>query len=932
MEFTDAKHHIDEKGKYVEHVPGFLKDKHNRNGFCLPCCFNNNISKTKEQVKRRNKCLNVSTQATNSDDKLYLNYILGPDKTLEKNKLGFLPIRIQKFLQVDNEKCVTKKTPNTLKKNYQCFLRYGVETSKNQSFIACIADLYGTLVHNNTKTISINEMKTIITNAFTIDDFIKYNNGNLPHIFSSKNFNELVDNIDIESYKSSKLYSKFSSSPSSIILLKKIINSFTNFKDYLNSSNLINYTYLWDIICKSNPLLFPNGINLIILDITNEDITDNVKVLCPKQTYSTEFLDIKKQILLLIKNDENYEPIYLINDNVSYSITKFFSFINKDPFFKNFTIILYNIKNAINKCNSTIDKSVSSSYNFKPNISVTRIITILLKLKYEITYQVVDYSNKVIGLLIVDANSSSESESKSDMLREHGFIPCYPSAISSEYPDIPYKLIDDLTEDDYNDYNNTKQLLEKIYNLSKQEIICKPLYKIEDANSIVGILTSGNQFVLISYPEINNDDELEVIQNKDYLFVDKQIVTSNTQDDERINAVNNIKLETLFYNNFKNTFKKVLNMHKHSIYKNVLKKIINTNSLVFLDKIEQIYNILKEVGSQYIIFANYDSKILNSIKELSLCLNDEECNTNYCMKTNDVCSLIVPITNLINNESNEILYYTRLADEFVRYNKFKKFIFQDNQTFSYGSTNYNILDNELLLFQSSLTLDFFTNVITNSTSTFNETFDTLGYYNSKKLNTLKKLTIVPIPKGNTQKDILTILQTPKTQSELLSEKIKNKEDEEDKDEEDEEDESEEGKKREIDKQKKQKQYDKTYIEYVDEDHETNASIQLLDKYIDKTHNCVISKNVIAEGIHTNFKTMVYQLMFDITNNVCSFQIILMLIKYHTKNDSLLILDLKNDFSSKFFGQNSDQIESLQETSEFILLRIFLILFLRFKNL
>ena len=889
MEFTDAKHHIDEKGKYVEHVPGFLKDKHNRNGFCLPCCFNNNISKTKEQVKRRNKCLNVSTQATNSDDKLYLNYILGPDKTLEKNKLGFLPIRIQKFLQVDNEKCVTKKTPNTLKKNYQCFLRYGVETSKNQSFIACIADLYGTLVHNNTKTISINEMKTIIINAFTIDDFIKYNNGNLPHIFSSNNFNELVDNIDIESYKSSNLYSKFSTSPSSIILLKKIINSFTNFKDYLNSPNLINYTYLWDIICKSNPLLFPNGINLIILDITNEDITDNVKVLCPKQTYSTEFLDIKKQILLLIKNDENYEPIYLINDNVSYSITKFFSFINKDPFFKNFTIILYNIKNAINKCNSTIDKTVSSSYNFKPNISVTRIITILLKLKYEITYQVVDYSNKVIGLLIVDANSSIEnerkSESESEELREHGFIPCYPSAISTEYPDIPYKLIDDLTEDDYNDYNNTKQLLEKIYNLSKQEIICKPLYKIDDANSIIGILTLGNQFVLISYPEINNDDELEVIQNKDYLFVDKQIVTSNTQDNERINAVNNIKLETLFYNNFKNTFKKVLNMHKHSIYKNVLKKIINTNSLIFLDKIEQIYNILKEVGSQYIIFANYDSKILNSIKELSLCLDDEECNTNYCMKTNDVCSLIVPITNLINNESNEILYYTRLADEFVRYNKFKKFIFQDNQTFSYGSTNYNILDNELLLFQSSLTLDYFTNVITNSTSNFNKTFDTLGYYNSKKLNTLKKLTIVPIPKGNinsTQKDIITILQTPKTQTELLSEKEREEREDED---------EEKGEKGEMDEEGEH--YDKTYVEYIEEDHELNASIQLLDKYIDKTHNCVISKNVIAEGIHTNFKTMVYQLMFDITNNVCSFQIILMLIKYHTKNDSLLILDLKN---------------------------------------
>ena len=97
----------------------------------------------------------------------------------------------------------------------------------------------------------------------------------------------------------------------------------------------------------------------------------------------------------------------------------------------------------------------------------------------------------------------------------------------------------------------------------------------------------------------------------------------------------------------------------------------------------------------------------------------------------------------------------------------------------------------------------------------------------------------------------------------------------------------------MDEENKKKKYDKTYVEYIEEEHEPTASIQLLDKYIDKTHNCVISKNVIAEGIHANFKTTVYQLMFDITNNVCSFQIILMLIKYHTKNDSLAILDLKN---------------------------------------
>lgn len=62
--------------------------------------------------------------------------------------------------------------------------------------------------------------------------------------------------------------------------------------------------------------------------------------------------------------------------------------------------------------------------------------------------------------------------------------------------------------------------------------------------------------------------------------------------------------------------------------------------------------------------------------------------------------------NLINKENNEELYYTRLSDEFVRYNKFRNFIFENSNVYSYGSVEYNIINNELLLFQSSLTQDF----------------------------------------------------------------------------------------------------------------------------------------------------------------------------------------------------------------------------------
>ena len=117
----------------------------------------------------------------------FYNYIKGPDKfPLEKNKIGHLPISIQKFFGFDNNNCLNKQNNNLLKSNYSCILRYGVENSDNQSFIAGIADIYSTLINNNTKIVNINEMKDIIINAVSIDIFISYNNGNLVSTFMSE--------------------------------------------------------------------------------------------------------------------------------------------------------------------------------------------------------------------------------------------------------------------------------------------------------------------------------------------------------------------------------------------------------------------------------------------------------------------------------------------------------------------------------------------------------------------------------------------------------------------------------------------------------------------------------------------------------------------------------------------------------------------------
>ena len=888
MEFTDSKYHIDEKGNYIDHVPGFLDEKHNRNGFCLPCCFNNKLWNKSQQKQRRNKCLDLD-YSTNDNKKDYYNYIKGPEKMpLEKNKIGFLPLSIQKILHFDNLDCVTKQAPNLLRTNRQCLLRYGVENNNKQSFIACIADLYETLVLNNSKSISINAMKKIIVASISIDSFIKYNNGNLPHIFISKNFSELVSTIKLDKYKSSILYKQLVSKttkklddPSHLIFVKKIINSFENFKAYLEGSSFIDYTYLWDIICKSNDLLFPNGLNLIILDITNEDTTDNIKIICPKQSYSNEFIDLKKKCLLLIQKNEYFEPIYLINNTIDYYIVKTFSFAksSEDKLLAGFKNILNSIRNSINSnCVGSITtttntkKNDTTFYDFKPNIHLDNVISSITQLKYEINYQIMDYNNKIIGLLINNAS-------------EHGFIPCYPSALSSTYETIPYKMIDEITESEYNDYNSTRHILEKVYSSSNKKIICKPLYKIIEDSLIIGIITNGNQFIQLSKPEFNVSDELKEITDSNYVYIDKSIQTNASQDDERINMVNNIKLETQFYNSFKNTFKKILGMHRHSLYKTSIIKIINANSMLYLDKISNIYNLLKTIGENYIIFAKYEKNILASIKKISSCVDADECNTSFCMKSNDICSLIIPKKNLINGEQNEEIYYSRLSDEFVRYNKFKNFIFENNISYNYGSVEYTILENELLLFHSTLTQEYLKDLISSTgQKNLKNTFDTLGIVESKEILNFKNLKKEKIIIAATKDKLQTIQEYyNKNKSDadanadanadhlIAKSQIKDPN---------------------LAKIGDYATPSQDYSISIDTS-EIAQNLQFIEQNSDPSYKCEFYKNLIREGMRLNFKEPLYELGFHLNNKLCSFQLILIIIKHNNaQNSNLTINDIK----------------------------------------
>ena len=71
------------------------------------------------------------------------DYIKGEEKfPLDPERWGYLPVELQLFFnEVGKDKQVSALNP-ILKDDAETLLRHGVEPSKTQSFIGCIADVY----------------------------------------------------------------------------------------------------------------------------------------------------------------------------------------------------------------------------------------------------------------------------------------------------------------------------------------------------------------------------------------------------------------------------------------------------------------------------------------------------------------------------------------------------------------------------------------------------------------------------------------------------------------------------------------------------------------------------------------------------------------------------------------------------------------------
>jgi len=720
-----------------KYYPGLIPDRH-PDGLCLPCCFKN--YNTEGRIKSKERCQQQKlvkgkdakkegkrTEVPEKEE----GYVLGPEKfPLEPGRWGYLPVEIQTMLHESSADCQVSKMNTSIKSGHPCLLRHGIEVDKKQSFVSCISDaiFFGKRIVDEenrlttkvAKVLSIEEMRERIIKSINIDSFIKYQNGNLV-----TDFHDPDRSVNLDKYKHSKLYSKLDiKKHEDNIYFTKVVSAFENFISFLKDDEaLIDHTYLWDIVCMPNKYLFPTGVNLVIFQLPHDDITNNVQLICPTNHYSSEFYQARKPTLILIKEDGYYEPVYsYLTDGNKLTVTK--EFKEYDPkLSKTMRAVFKEIVKPFFEIICRPLESMPNVYKAKRPLLLYNLIQKLDKYEYKIKKLVMNFNNKIIGVVAEEPHGSTKS----------GFVPCYPSALDENLKkELDYVFMTDLSL--WNTYYNTFTFLDKLSKRSKKrrpepDIPCQPAFKIVEDEHVVGILTNTNQFIQISEPirvdEIKGEIDLPSITDEDYIVnpkkgkhavaADVEIATQHSIDKEREDYIKKIRLETSFYNVFRNTIRILLNDYSNIKVREKIENEMVKEYILYSDKLDNINKLLQQLVKSKMRFIG-DNNYYKLINEVSTCLvkDKEQCKStpNLCtVNENGSCTLILPKKNLITGKENEPIYYGRMADEMIRYNRIKSFMLQPQTYLSFGNIGYNLRDNEIILIQSSLNQEYFETLI-----------------------------------------------------------------------------------------------------------------------------------------------------------------------------------------------------------------------------
>ena len=724
------------KGEYFKNNPGFLSAELSPDGKCLPCCFrklwnSDFLTKQLDQCgidddprQTANKPVGpaataaaAASVAPSRKKQTTQNSALAPtakrDKyisaierfPLPEKRFGFLPISIQTFFGFTYKSAISTVNSAELKKDKPTFLRYGTEQSNLFSFVAALCDPYAA-IHKLSQIPTVLQMRKVLANAISIDQFVHLHNGSLPAIFRPQKHADIDYNNP--EYTNSAIYKSVDlRNPLQEDFLHNTIAAYEEFQHFLTKTETakIDHEYLWDVVAQPNPRLFPRGLNLALLEITGNDLTDNVEMVCPSSAYSNYLYDPYKETLVLLKRETDtdanypiYEPIYLYEDRTGTAAPHITRTFKSNTEVKNIERVLTIIKNASKTKCKPLSSSPRQILPFKQNNPVGHLVEVLRKNGLPSpTRQIANYQRKIIGVSVPSAATTTAPDV---------FLPTAPSA---PLPNLPTVYMDE--DSIWRNYRTTINTLLDISRKSKGEIFAKPVAKIIEDGLIVGILTETNQFVKIDPPEENTlyDDGLEIIEGEDTVLADTVLTNRPVRQipSNRAFITKCIQLETKMYSAFRSFLRILINTVEYKTQRENIVHVLQDNSMTYAKKLDQLVRILLETAGQRIKFTVFDKEVILNTDEV-LVSNTQD--TLY-LSADHLISKYVSELNKTHVDpaqiKNKRIYFTRLADELVRFSNVQRFMLSAKNYTNVSNTEYKVNPDEFILLNSILTGTYF---------------------------------------------------------------------------------------------------------------------------------------------------------------------------------------------------------------------------------
>ena len=653
----------------------------------FPCCGAKTVGEKSKQSS--------STYITNYDS----------HKRLLDNQMGFLPEVLEKNLfQLDVKSQLNKSSTELDKgKNGVTLLRCGAELSINQSFLACIAKI---------KNTTFDELKTELCNHITIDNYPYYNNGILYSMFLPKDVN--LDEELTPKQKESNIYNEFININSDRILknytisddsrkvlsyelstfFKMLLSSYNSFKEYLNGSNeyIIDHTILLDIILRNDSITeaFIPNLNIIIFEINGNGELD---VLMPVNTD--------------IKYDTNYDTAFILKRNNLYENISLCDFkntkqyiINKKNVDDNETIQkiknkTFEIINQVIKLKDDI-KPINDKRGYSNPIKILEMKPILEKNNYKIDHQLVNNQFVTTGIIVKLKNGIDDKSY---------FIP----SVLEPPVDIDGEIIIDNDNGIKKHLHSITETIKFYSELNKIQLdikLDKVLYYDNDnKKKIYGFLTNTLQFVPTNKELLTNQWPIkDSINIAHYYSADRIAVL--VDNDIKHQKMHNARLETMYYNVFRAILRYIISneglTEKRADVQEIKNKIYNKEQNT--DTRSDLEKMLKKLmGNKITFMASNNYKRPNKYTDITTCVTKNK-DKIVCDATTD--TLIIPKNNLNKpGLDNEKYYYTRLADELLRYSHVRQFILEPNRHLNIIDDITHVNDDEIIATETTLRND-----------------------------------------------------------------------------------------------------------------------------------------------------------------------------------------------------------------------------------